>query len=203
MQVFLETPRLLLRNFTEKDADNLYELDSDLDVIRFTNLGIIKGEKPINIDYETIKNITLPKWLTYYEKYEFYGIWAAIEKLSNEFIGWFHFRPASDNLFYFNLGFYDNSEIELGYRLKKPKWNQGYATEGSKALIDKGFSESDALKVVSMALANHTASIRVMEKVGLKFVAKYFHPEIQMDVVKYALDRSEYMVASKKNIANY
>ncbi|MUL36420.1 GNAT family N-acetyltransferase [Gloeocapsopsis dulcis] len=203
MQVFLETPRLLLRDFTEKDADILYELDSDPDVIRFVNLGVIKGGIPSNIDYETIKNITLPKWLDYYEQYETYGFWAAIEKLSNEFIGWFHFRPASDNLFHFNLGFYDNSEIELGYRLKRAKWNQGYATEGSRALIHKGFSDLDTLKVVSMALATHTASIRVMEKVGLKFVGKYFHPEIQLEVVKYALHRSEYMITSKDNITKY
>ncbi|OKH28895.1 GNAT family N-acetyltransferase [Chroogloeocystis siderophila] len=192
MTVFLETPRLLLRNFTEEDANNLYELDSDPEVIRFVNLGIIKGVTAIDIDYETIKNKTLPKWLRYYQEYENYGIWAAIEKTSSEFIGWFHFRPASDNLFYFNLGFYDASEIELGYRLKKAKWHQGYATEGSLALVHKGFLNGNTQRVVSMALANHMASIRVMEKVGLNFVAKYFHPEIEREVVKYALNRNEF-----------
>ncbi|AFZ30082.1 acetyltransferase, putative [Gloeocapsa sp. PCC 7428] len=192
MKVFLETPRLLLRNFTEEDADNLYELDSDPEVIRFVNLGVIKGGIAIDIDYETIKNKTLPKWLRYYEEYENYGIWAAIEKTSDEFIGWFHFRPAPDNLFYFNLGFYNASEIELGYRLKKYKWHQGYATEGSLALIRQGFANEDTQQVVSMALANHIASIRVMEKAGLKFVTKYFHPEIAQEVVKYALSRNEF-----------
>lgn len=192
IKIFLETPRLLLRNFIAEDADNLYQLDADLEVIRFTNLGIIKGGNPINTDCETIKTKTLPQWLSYYEKYDNYGLWAAIEKINNEFIGWFHFRPASDNLFYYNLGFYDSSEIELGYRLKTAKWNQGYATEGSQALICKGFSELDTQRVVSMALATHTASLRVMEKVGLKFVAKYFHPEIQQEVIKYALNKSEF-----------
>jgi RimJ/RimL family protein N-acetyltransferase len=60
---------------------------------------------------------------------------------------------------------------------KKTKCNQGYATEGSKALIYKSSSNSDTSTLVSMAIASHTASIRVMET-GLKFLAKYFHPEI-------------------------
>ncbi len=192
MKVFLETPRLFLRNFTEEDASNLYELDSDPDVLRFVNLGVIKGGTAIGIDYETIKNKTLPTWLCYYEEYENYGIWAAVEKTSGEFIAWFHFRPASENLFYFNLGFYDASDIELGYRLKKAKWHQGYATEGALALIHKGFANRETQQVVSMALADRIASIRVMEKVCLKFVAKYFHPEITQEVVKYALNRNEF-----------
>ena len=38
MKVFLETERLILRRFTEDDADHLFELDSDREVIRFTNI---------------------------------------------------------------------------------------------------------------------------------------------------------------------
>lgn len=96
---------------------------------------------------------------------------------------------------------YDASEIELGYRLKKAKWNQGYATEGSKALIYKGFSDLDTQRVASMALATHIASIQVMKKAGLKFVAKHFHPEIQQEVVKYALNRNEFNLNEYVNLS--
>ena len=192
MKIFLETERLLLRQFTADDASNLFELDSDIDVIRFVNLGVIKGGKPIDINYETIINKTLHKFIDYYQKYEGYGFWAAIEKESNEFIGWFHFRPALDSQFNVNSGLYKADDIELGYRLKKSAWGKGYATEGSIALILKGFSQLGTQQVVSSALAVNKASIRVMEKAGLKLKNKFMVTEIEQEVVKYSLSKDEF-----------
>lgn len=192
MKVFLETERLILRQFTEADTDNLFALDSNIDVIRFANLGVVKGGEPIDTDYETIRNKILPKWLQYYQKYEGYGFWAAIEKSTNNFIGWFHFRPALDSQFNRNSGLFSENEIELGYRLQKAAWGKGYATEGSQALILKGFWELGTQRVVSSALAINRASIRVMEKAGLKFERKYIPPEINLEVVIYGLNKSEF-----------
>lgn len=192
MKVFLVTKRLILRQFTENDADNLFELDSDRNVIRFVNLGIIKGGNPIDIDYETIINKTLPRFISYYQKYEGYGFWAAIEKLSNQFIGWFQFRPALDSQFNVNSGLYNDNDIELGYRLRQTAWGKGYATEASRALILKGFCELGTQRVVSSAISANKASIRVMEKAGLKFELQFIHPEIEPEVVKYSLDKNEF-----------
>jgi len=196
MKVFLETERLILRQFTEDDADSLFELDSDIEVIRFVNIGVIKGRDPIFTDYETIRNKILPNWLQYYEKYEGYGFWAAIEKSTNNFIGWFHFRPALDSQFNRISGLFNANEIELGYRLRKAAWGKGYATEGSRALILKGFSELGTQRVVCSALAANQASIRVMEKAGLKFERKYIPPEITLEVVIYALSKEEFDLTS-------
>lgn len=189
MEIFLETERLILRQFTENDADNLFELDSDIDVIRFVDIAVIKGGNPTDINYEIIRNRTLPMFIGYYQKYEGYGFWAAIEKERNEFIGWFQFRPALDSQFNLKTGLYNSNDIELGYRLKKSAWGKGYATEGSRALILKGFSELGTQQVVSSALAVNKASTRVMEKAGLKFECKFIHPEIEPEVVKYSLDK--------------
>ncbi len=172
MKIFLETNRLILRQLTMEDADNLFQLDSDSEVMRFIN-----GGKPTR--YETIQHQLLPQWLAYYEKYQGYGFWAAIEKSSDEFIGWFHFRPASDN----------PDEIELGYRLRKKLWGQGYATEASRALISKGFNELGTQRVVALALPTNKASIRVMEKLGMQFEKKYLHQIHQEEIVKYFLTR--------------
>jgi ribosomal-protein-alanine N-acetyltransferase len=168
MKIFLQTQRLILRQLTLKDADNLFQLDSDYEVMRFIN-----GGKPTR--YETIQQQLLPQWLDYYNKYQGYGYWAAIEKASDEFIGWFHFRPANSS-----------DEIELGYRLRKKVWNQGYATEGSRALISKGFNELGTQRVVAIALPTNKASIRVMEKLGMQFEKKYMHSTHQQEVVKYS-----------------
>jgi RimJ/RimL family protein N-acetyltransferase len=193
MKVFLETERLILCEFTKKDADNLFALDSNPEIIRWGNGGNITN-------YETIKNQSLPKMMKYYEKYDCYGIWAAIEKANNDFIGWFHFYPATENKFAVELKIVEDDEIALGYRLHLDKWGKGYATEGSQKLVSKGFKEWGVQKVVSWTLADNQRSIRVMEKVGLKFEKEFLFTENQLPnlarserkAVKYALKQKDY-----------
>jgi RimJ/RimL family protein N-acetyltransferase len=195
MKVFLETERLILRQFTEEDSDNLFELDSDPEVMRFIN-----GGKPT--DYEVIKKRTLPKFLEYYDKFENYGFWAVEEKSSDEFIGWFHFIPALDNKFAVELNLVKNDEIALGYRLRSSRWGKGYATEGSQALVFKGFAEWGVQRAVAWALAVNKASIRVMEKAGLKLEKEFMFKESQLPnlppwerkAVKYALNKDEFQL---------
>ena len=90
VQVFLETERLVLRRFTTGDVDNLVGLDADPDVMRFVSGGI-----PTSRD--EIENEFLPAFLGYYQRYQAYGFWAAIEKSTGDFLGWFHFRPRGGN----------------------------------------------------------------------------------------------------------
>ncbi|PSM48251.1 N-acetyltransferase [Chroococcidiopsis sp. CCALA 051] len=187
MQVFLETPRLVLRQFTLDDAQNLLDLDSDIEVIRYVDLGIIKGGEPLEKSYENYQNNVLSKWMHYYQQYPGYGFWATIEKSSQEFIGWFHLRPALDSQFNVSSKFFHADEIELGYRLRRVSWGKGYATEGSRALVTKSFAELGTQCIVSSALAENRASSRVMEKAGLMLELKYVHPEIDREVVKYSL----------------
>ena len=185
MQVFLETPRLVLRRFTMADVDILVSLDADPDVMRYVTGGIATTR-------EEIENEILPGWLAYYEEFEGYGFWAALEKPSREFLGWFHFEPregASD-------------EAVLGYRLRKSAWGQGYATEGSRALIRKGFTEFGVRRVIAEAMAVNLASRRVMEKSGLKFVRTFrsdwpyrIEGDDQGDV-EYALDKADWEATS-------
>lgn len=185
MQVFLTTERLLLRRFTEADVESLVELDGDPEVMRF-----ITGGEPT--PREAIENDVLPRFLEYYERYEGYGFWAAIEKATGEFLGWFHFRPADEGI----------DEPELGYRLRRRAWGNGYATEGSRALIDKGFAELAVRRVFATTMAVNTGSRRVMEKAGLTLV-RTFHPDWSDPIdgaehgeVEYALDRADWQRSS-------
>ena len=182
MQVFLETRRLVLRRFSADDADNLVDLDADPDVMRFVTGGV-----PTSRD--EICNEVLPAFLGYYERYEGYGFWAVIEKATREFLGWFHFRPRADAA---------PGEVELGYRLRKSAWGKGYATEGSRALIRKGFTELGVQRVVAETMAVNTASRRVMEKADLRLVRTFHQPwpypieGDQFGVVEYALDKASW-----------
>ena len=105
-------------------------------------------------------------------------------------MGWFHFRPATAN--------HHPNEVELGYRLLKSAWGKGYATEGSRALIHKGFAALGVQRVVAFTMVVHVASRRVMEKAGLRLVRTFHQPwpdyiegEEEGDV-EYALLRSEW-----------
>jgi len=182
MQVFLETELLLLRRFTAADVDNLVELDGDPAVMRFIN-----GGRPTS--REEIENDVLPTFLEYYERFPGYGFWAAVEKSTRQFVGWFHLRPPNGT---------PADEVELGYRLRKSAWGKGYATEGSLALIEKGFADLGVRRVFASTMVVNAASRRVMEKAGLKFVRAFHKPwpdKIDGDEqgdVEYALLRSEW-----------
>ena len=182
MEVYLETERMQLRRFTAEDVDLLVELDSDPAVMRF-----ITGGRPT--PREEIETDILPWWLAYYERYAGYGFWAAIELASGAFVGWFHLRPADDDL---------PHEPELGYRLRASSWGKGYATEGSRALVEHAFRELGAERVTAETMAVNTASRRVMEKAGLRYV-RTFHQDWPDKIdgdehgdVEYALTRAEW-----------
>jgi len=182
VQVFLETERLELRRFTMADADNLVDLDSDPEVMRF-----ITGGRPTR--REEIVADVLPAFLGYYERFAGYGFWAAIEKSTGEFVGWFHFRPRDGSL---------ADQPELGYRLRKSAWGKGYGTEGSRALIRKGFTELGVRRVFAETMVVHAASRHVMEKAGLRLVRTfqqpwpYKIPGNEQGAVEYALTRADW-----------
>jgi len=174
MQVYLETERMIMREFTEADVDNLLQLDSDPEVMRYINGGKATPR-------EFIVDKVMPRILSYYEELEDQGLWAVINKGSDEFMGWFHLRPNR----------VVESETELGYRLKQKYWNQGYATEGSRSLLEKGFKQLQVEVIVAIADPANGASRRVMEKVGLRHEKEYTESD-GFVVAKYRLDRSDY-----------
>lgn len=181
-EVLLTTERLLLRQFTAADVDLLVELDSDPAVMHF-----ITGGRPT--PQSEIEQEVLPHFLAFYDQPGDYGFWAAVEKATGDFLGWFHLRPAKGAA---------QDEPELGYRLRRAAWGHGYATEGAEALIDAGFTRQGVRRVVAETLAVHVASRRVMEKAGLTLVRTSRQPwpyAIEGDEegdVEYALLREDW-----------
>ena len=60
-------------------------------------------------------------------------------------------------------------EIDLGYRFLPEYWGKGIATEASHAILAYGFEELKLSRIIAIALKEHSASIKVMEKVGMEF----------------------------------
>jgi RimJ/RimL family protein N-acetyltransferase len=181
--VFLETERMLLRRFTPADVDLLVELDGDPEVMRYITGGVATPRNEIEHDY-------LPSFLSYYDRFEGYGFWAAVDKARDAFLGWFHFRPAPGA---------PSDEPELGYRLRRGAWGKGYATEGSRALIDMGFRRHGVQRVVASTMAVNLGSRRVMEKAGLSLVRTFRQdwpypiPGEEQGDVEYALTRESWL----------
>ncbi len=182
MALYLETDRLLLRHFTENDAELLIELDSDPEVMRYLSGGVPTPP-------EKIRREVLPRLLDQYEKWDdMFGTFAAHEKAGGEFIGWFILRPKAEG---------PTDEVELGYRFRKAAWGEGYAAEGSTALLHKAFTELGMRMVWAETMFVNRGSRNVMKKIGMTHVQTYW-PDLppiegaEQGEVRYEITRDEW-----------
>lgn len=186
MRVVVETERLLLRRFTEADAEALLRMESDPDVLRHI------GRKPL-ADAEAYRRHIRASLLPSYDRPEGCGVWAIIEKMSREFVGGCSLRPAMNYRFAAEMA-YGPDEAELGYGLRKPSWGRGYATELAVALIQRAFTELGAACVVACVMVGNVASIRVVEKAGLRRAGEpVCLPGEDQPSVKYALTKDQFL----------
>ena len=184
MCILLETGRLRLRQFNADDVDRLVELDSDPAVMRHITYGV---PTPRASYVETY----LPRWFEIYAKQPGLGYFAAEVRDTDEFIGWFHLRD--DRL--------EPDYLELGYRLRRSTWGQGYATEGGRALVRHAFEAVGGELVSARTLERNVASQRVMQKCGLAFAGRFEYPQDaiagrsaqERAAVKYALTRTAWL----------
>jgi RimJ/RimL family protein N-acetyltransferase len=184
MRILLETDRLRLRHFTADDVDLLVELDSDPEVMRYITYG---APTPREAYVETY----MPRWFTIYERQPGFGYFAAELRDTDEFIGWFHLRD--DRI--------EPEYVELGYRLRRAAWGQGYATEGGRALLRHGFETLGVEQVSARTLKRNLASQRVMQKCGLTRAGEFVFPEDMLHggsaeeraAVKYVVTRSAWL----------
>ncbi|WP_329478470.1 GNAT family N-acetyltransferase [Kribbella sp. NBC_01484] len=176
MDVYLETERLTLRRFAETDVDLLTALDSDPEVMRF-----LTGQPTPR---KEIENVVLPEILKVYDDHPELGTFAAEQKVDGAFIGWFGMQPTSEV-----------TTVGVGYRLNRTAWGKGYATEGTRALIDKAFAELGMERVVADTMAVNHRSRAVMRRSGLRFARLYHEdfddplPGTEFGEVEYAVDR--------------
>jgi RimJ/RimL family protein N-acetyltransferase len=179
MTVLLETDRLVLRRFTEDDAPLLFELDCDPEVMRY--IGPY-GLPTVEAYRDRIRDV----WLPAYAAHPARGLFAAFLKDTSEFLGWFAYRPATDYRFAKEAGWTRDTDIELGYRLRRACWGQGLATEGSAALVELGLVDPTVACIVAAALVPNRASTRVMEKCGLVWVRHFTLPGFADPLAVYA-----------------
>lgn len=161
----LSTARLTLRHFQAEDDKALHDaVFADREVMRF-------GDGPQSLEWTRAWIETSQQ--DYYET-KGYGPYAVIERSSQLLIGYC-------GLFYFPE-VNGQPEIEIGYRLARSAWGQGYATEAAVAVRDYAFTTLAIRRLISIIDPSNLASIRVANKLGMIFESEvmfegYAHPD--------------------------
>lgn len=149
----------------QEDAQALWELDQDPEVMHFIN-----GGKPNSM--QTINEVFLPRMQAYTNANKGWGLWQVCDKASYEYLGWVLVRPM--DFFTDKPNFID---LELGWRFFKKAWGKGYATEAAIAIKDAIASQTDIHYVSALAIEENIGSVGVMKKMGMNFTKKYTHQD--------------------------
>ena len=148
----IETERTIMRMLSKEDAIDLFNLNLDKEVLKYT------GDQP----FENIQAAI--NFLTNYDQYKKYGVGrlAVIEKTTIKFIGWCGLKYS-----------HERNEYDIGFRFFKNSWNKGFATETAKKCLEYGFDEIKLDRIVGRAMKENIGSIKVLEKIGMKFIENF------------------------------
>ena len=155
-----------MRPLQSSDLDYLVNIWADSQITQFLpSRGVPipreKVEKSLNSFIEHWKNCS-------------YGVWAIVEDISSQAIG------------YSGLRYLDElNQVELLYGLAKSYWGKGIASKAAKAAIEYGFKVANLNRIIALALPENLASIRVIEKAGFKY-EKQIHI-FNLDAVYYSI----------------
>jgi len=149
----MQTARLNLREFVNSDFDAVYAYSSDPRVTRYLFFGPRTPESTA----EYLEGLLASQRERPRTRFEL-----AVEEIaSGRVIG------ACD------LSYIERNVVDLGYMLGIDAWGNGYATEIASALVDAAFFDLRAERVISTVDINNGASIRVLEKIGMRWEAVF------------------------------
>jgi [ribosomal protein S5]-alanine N-acetyltransferase len=149
----IRTARLTLREFVQSDFRAVYAYSSDSRVTRY----LFFGPRDEDSTAEYLEGLLASQRERPRTRFEL-----AVEEMeSGRVIG------ACD------LSLIERNVVDLGYMLGVENWGKGLATEISLALVDAAFSDLRADRVISTVDVNNGASIRVLEKIGMRWEAVF------------------------------
>lgn len=152
-EVFLETERLIIRNWRADDQLLIRPMSLDPEVMKY-----IGHYQPWSED-ETRQFVS--NRMSDFERYG-WTMWPLVLKETGAFVGYCGFLRRM-------YGEYEG-EIEIGYALAKDAWGRGLAAEAGGRILRYGFEALDFERVIASARSENTRSIRVMEKMGMRSI---------------------------------
>jgi RimJ/RimL family protein N-acetyltransferase len=153
----LETGRLALREWRVEDAEALYALMGDPEVMRYVDAGrpwegvgrVREWIEKLNVSYRT----------------RGFSRWAVVERGAGLVVGSCGFAPLPWS-----------GEIDFGYMFRRDRWGRGYASEITPAVLRHGFERYSFAEVVASIAPENGASRRVLEKMGFLYRGKEVLP---------------------------
>ena len=174
----LLTDRLLLRDITLADAELLFDLDSDPEVMRYI------GPRPA-ADVAGYRDRTRAVYVPQ-QAHPWHGVRLVLDRASGEFLGWVFVRPATGSRDAGAIGWTRPDEVEVGFRYRRSVWGRGIATEAAMPLVRIALADPATTAVVACARAGNVGSLRVLEKLGLGRVGEVMLPGASEPTVKMA-----------------
>jgi RimJ/RimL family protein N-acetyltransferase len=156
----LETNRLVLRHLVPADAADLYRIYCDPETMKFM------GKSPVSMTEER-RNIE-SHITQHYEKYGV-GLWATVIKDNIRLIG-------RCGLMHKQIE--GTEEVEVAYLLDRQYWGKGLGTEAAEAIIEYGYAQYGFRRIVAVVHPENSASIRVAEKIGMRYERDVRYGEI-------------------------
>ncbi|MDH7445946.1 GNAT family N-acetyltransferase [Aquimarina sp. 2201CG14-23] len=155
--------RLGFRNWTLDDLDTMAAMNNDDDVMEFF---------PFKPTRKNTKDFIVGMQQQFAKNGFCYFAVDILE--SKEFIG---FIGLSEQSYLEDTPVF----VDIGWRLKKSTWNQGFATEGAKACLDFGFNQIGLDQIYSVAPEINIKSELIMKKIGMERLKVFKHPKLMND----------------------
>lgn len=159
----IETPRLILRQWTSNDLAPFAELNGDPEAMRFFPAPLTREESD-SLAGRFREGIAERGW----------GFWAVELKETGEFVGCVGLHPQPDRFTF-------SPCTEIGWRLVKAFWHQGLAQEAATACLAYAANELHLDEVVSFTSVHNLPSEKLMLRVGMEKRGKFFHPALPAD----------------------
>ncbi len=161
----VETPRLRLRGWLERDRAPFAKLNADPNVMKFLGPALTRAQNDAVIDAQmALMCAGRP------------AFWAVESVSDNQFMGCIGVKKVN-----FEAAF--TPAYEIGWRLGAEFWGQGYATEGAKAALAHAFETWGMDEIYSFTVLDNVSSQSVMQKIGMTHLPKgaFNHPKLALD----------------------
>jgi len=155
--VIFETPRLVVRELTDDDAEGLYDMHRHDEVMRWLDATPSTG-----VAEELAR---MEGWRARCS--DPYGFFAICERSTQRLVGVLVFKP-----------FDDKPHIDLGWRLNPAYWGRGYATEAARGAVDRAFGELGLDELAATTLPHNARSRAVMERLGMTYAGECVHANL-------------------------
>ena len=157
----LETPRLLLRQWRDQDREPFAAMNADPAVMEYFP----------TLQSRTASDGSIDAWMSQFAT-NGWSNWAVEVRASGEFIGFVGLSVPRRALPF-------SPCVEVGWRLARAHWGNGYATEAARAALSVGFERLALPEIVSFTAVGNQRSRAVMERIGMRNANQDFeHPGV-------------------------